>query len=510
MTIFVLGTLRSTALMHQTLNKAALLTPRWMLLVDIIERLSLTRNLDDVGQVIRESARELTGADGITFVLREGEQCHYAAEDAISPLWLGQRFPLTACISGWCMLNGRTAVIPDIYADPRIPADAYRPTFVASLVMVPVGREAPFAAIGAYWARQRVPDDETVQLLEALARAAATSVVNARLTASLQESERRVRQLIEALPAAIYTTDPQGKVTYYNDVAAEFAGRRPVIGETDWCVTWKLFHPDGTPMPHETCPMAVALREARPVRGVEAIAERPDGSRVPFLPFPTPMFDEQGRLVGAVNMLIDISERKTAEASTRTLLDELNHRVKNNLQMLTSLLNMAQREAKSEETRSALSEASGRVAAMSAAQRAFYLAHASGSFKANEFVEAVCANARALSNAQIHCDAFDGNLPNDAAMPLALAINELLTNAIKYSRNGSGEPEVFVTLTRDDGGYRLEVRDKGPGFDPAIKRKRASGLGLVEGLARQLGGTFDVAAGPGARSTIRFPSQGAH
>ena len=119
--------------------------------------------------------------------------------------------------------------------------------------------------------------------------------------------------MLAAIPAAIYTTDAQGKITYFNEAAVEFSGRTPVLGSDEWCVTWKLFMPDGTPLPHDQCPMAVALKEGRAVRGAEAVAERPDGTRVPFIPFPTPLRDSSGRITGAINMLVDISERRQAE-----------------------------------------------------------------------------------------------------------------------------------------------------------------------------------------------------
>jgi PAS domain S-box-containing protein len=136
-------------------------------------------------------------------------------------------------------------------------------------------------------------------------------------TAQLRESERRFRDLLGALPAAVYTTDAAGRITYYNQAAADLAGRAPELGSDEWCVTWRLFSPDGAPMPHDQCPMAVALKENRPVRGAEAIAERPDGTRVPFIPYPTPLRDESGTLVGAVNMLVDITEHKAAEEALR-------------------------------------------------------------------------------------------------------------------------------------------------------------------------------------------------
>ena len=93
----------------------------------------------------------------------------------------------------------------------------------------------------------------------------------------------------------------------------EFSGRVPELGTDSWCVTWKLYNTDGTPLPHDQCPMAVALKEKRAVLGCEAVAERPDGQRRVFTPYPTPLFDENGRLTGAVNMLVDITERKRAE-----------------------------------------------------------------------------------------------------------------------------------------------------------------------------------------------------
>ena len=135
------------------------------------------------------------------------------------------------------------------------------------------------------------------------------------------------RHLLEALPAAVYTTDPAGRITFFNEAAVELAGRRPELGRDFWCVSWRLCRPDGTPLPHDECPMAVALREDRPVRGVEVIAERPDGTRVHLLPYPTPLHDSSGPLIGAVNVLVDITERKRAEEAIRQLNETLQQRV---------------------------------------------------------------------------------------------------------------------------------------------------------------------------------------
>jgi PAS domain S-box-containing protein len=129
-------------------------------------------------------------------------------------------------------------------------------------------------------------------------------------------------ELIQALPAAIYTTDAEGRITSYNDAAAALWGCRPEIGKSEFCGSWKLYWPDGRPLPHDACPMALALKQKRPIRGMEAIAERPDGSRVPFVPYPTPLFDTSGALIGAINMLVEISEHKRAEQALAQRRDE--------------------------------------------------------------------------------------------------------------------------------------------------------------------------------------------
>jgi PAS domain S-box-containing protein len=155
---------------------------------------------------------------------------------------------------------------------------------------------------------------------------------------ALNDPQSRLRELLEALPAAIYTTDAAGRIMFFNHTAVRFSGRVPEIGSDQWCVTWRLFWPDGRPMTHDECPMARTLKENRPIQGEEAIAERPDGTRVPFMAYPTPLHDEAGGLVGAVNMLVDLTDRKRAEAALNQLNDTLEQRVDERTRQLTEAL----------------------------------------------------------------------------------------------------------------------------------------------------------------------------
>jgi two-component sensor histidine kinase len=168
-----------------------------------VRGLSVARSLDEIVATATPAARRLLAADGVTFVLRDDDDCYYAAEDAISPLWTGRRFPLDQCISGWCMQTGRAVAIPDIYEDSRIPHDAYRPTFVRSLAMAPVRQPDPIAAMGAYWATHRPIAESELDVLQTMADAAALAIARVvsedrRQTAAFarRESAHRTKNLL--------------------------------------------------------------------------------------------------------------------------------------------------------------------------------------------------------------------------------------------------------------------------------------------------------------------------
>ena len=150
--------------------------------------------------------------------------------------------------------------------------------------------------------------------LERIASVATPEDMVSLAVAAARRGESELQAALAPLPAPIYTTDAEGWITFYNQACIQFAGRIPIPGEDRWCVTWKLYAEDGRFLPHEDCPMAVAIKEKRAVRGAVAAAERPDGTRVMFTPYPTPLIGEDGEIAGAVNILIDVTDHRQAGA----------------------------------------------------------------------------------------------------------------------------------------------------------------------------------------------------
>ncbi len=193
-------------------------------LVVAVQELSLARSLEQIMNIVKEAARAITGADGATFILRDRDCCYYADESAIAPLWKGKRFPLDACLGGWSMNHRSAVTIENVFGDERVPYAAYQPTFVKSLVMVPIRILDPIGAIGSYWAQRHQPTDREVKLLQALADTTAVAMENvqvhdeleqrvtdrtAQLAASNQALYQEIleRQTIEAQLRALSLTD---------------------------------------------------------------------------------------------------------------------------------------------------------------------------------------------------------------------------------------------------------------------------------------------------------------
>jgi PAS domain S-box-containing protein len=283
------------------------------------------------------------------------------------------------------------------------------------------------------------------------------------------------RQLLEALPAAVYTTDAAGRVTYYNRAAIELAGRQPLIGHDEWCVTAQLYKPDGTKLPHDECPMAVALKEKREIRGEEAVLERPDGTRVPFLAYPTPLRDaETGEIIGAINMLVDISERKRGAATQALLVKELNHRINNSLANVQALARLTLRRSKS--PAQFMNGFNGRVRALARGHALLSDATWSGADLETLIDDQLSS---AIDEWRLSTSGPPVTLEPEMALQIAMVLHELTTNAEKHGALSVAHGRVDVRWGLNDKVLRLDWSERG-GPQPAAPITRGFGTMLIE------------------------------
>jgi PAS domain S-box-containing protein len=299
-----------------------------------------------------------------------------------------------------------------------------------------------------------------------------------------RDREERYRELLDALPAAVYTTDADGHITAFNRAAVQLWGREPEAGDS-WCGAWKLYRPDGSPMAHNEEPMAIALREGRAVRGVELIGERPDGSRYWFAPYPTPLKDAEGHVVGGVNMLVDITNRKASQERIETLSREVNHRAKNMLAVIQSIVRLSTTDAH----RAFADTLLGRITAVGRAHSLLSESRWEGADLAR-LVEEELAPFRGGAGARASIEGPHLALASSSAQPLSMALHELATNAAKYGALSVPEGRVSVRWSHESDGRVVLTWTESGGPSVAPPSKRNFGLNVINIVINsQLGGT---------------------
>lgn len=315
-------------------------------------------------------------------------------------------------------------------------------------------------------------------------------------------SEKRLHELLHALPAAVYTTDAAGRITFYNEAAAVLWGCRPRLDSDQWCGSWRLFWPDGTPLPHDQCPMAIALRENRSINGMEAAAERPDGTRVPFMAFPSPLRDASDAVVGAVNMLVDISERKRAEERITLLAREVDHRSKNLLSLVQATVHLTHGDTP-DDVKAAIE---GRLRALANAHALLAQSRWAGADLHQLIKEELLPYDRE-GGVRTRIDGPELTLEPGTAQSITIALHELTTNAVKYGALSAPTGRVHVEWSHSGDG-RLVLRWEELG-GPPVKPPAHQGFGtrVIDRMIRgQLKGEarFDWRA-EGLRCEITLP-----
>lgn len=246
-----------------------------------------------------------------------------------------------------------------------------------------------------------------------------------------RERERQFRDLLQALPVALYTTDADGRLTFYNQATVDLWGHEPKIDngldDIRWCGSWRLYSADGRDLRHDECPMAVAIQGQREIGDAEAQLERPDGTRIPFIGYPTLLRDKGGKMIGAVNIMIDISERKRAEVEQNTMIDELNHRVKDTFATVQSVAAQIFRKAQVPHEIRDLFEK--RIFALSKARNQLSSTRwTSADLKslAREILEAYHDEDDGESTDRIIIDGPSVNLAPHAALTIAMALRSIV------------------------------------------------------------------------------------
>jgi PAS domain S-box-containing protein len=517
---------------------------RWMALVSAVERLATAKSLEEIIETVRETARAVSGADGVTFVLRDEDRCHYVEEDAVGPLWKGKRFPLTACISGWCMLNDEKAVISDIYADPRIPHDAYRPTFVKSLIMVPVKTDWPIAAIGSYWGQRREFDDGEVQLLEALARSTSAALAAVEMRKSLQESEARLGMALTAGKLGVWELELEPDTLSASPLCKTIFGR----GEDDAFTAGDLraaIHPDDLEAQH------AAFRDAITQRSdlySECRIVRPDASVRWVAMRGRAVIDGTGEPARLSCVVGDVTERREA----RERMDRLNaeiahigrltemgemvsafaHELRQPLTAANNYLGAAKRKLDGDgnAAREMIDKADAQFArATQIIQRIRSFAGKTASEKAPENVAAMIAEAVELAKldprhrgVSVRLDVEDG-VPEvlvDKVQIQQVLLN-LLRNAFEAMERSSRHPVDIRARNAADGAVEISVSDTGPGLANDVAAKlfqpftttKEGGMGVGLSICRRIieghGGRMWVDSEPGAGACFFFTVPGA-
>ena len=465
-------------------------------LVDVIRRLAVVPTLPETMEIVTEAVRALLKADGATFVLRDGDMCHYADERAVSPLWKGLRFPMSACISGWCMIHGRTAAIPDIYQDARIPHDAYRVTFVRSLAMAPVRRrDQSFAAIGAYWAQTRQITSDELDVLQTIADASGlaisvaqlTPVAEARLAAEVAEA--RYQAIFNQAAVGVARVSPEGRFLEVNERFCRITGfdEAELLARTFADIT----HPDD---------LAPDLASARALVGgaietysIDKRYIRKSGDFIWVNLTVSMVRTPAGEPSYFVSVIQDISEQKAAEEAERAqaehlklLVNELNHRVKNTLATVQSLAAQTLRDAS--DPKAAFARLEERLLGLSAAHNILTERHWEGATLA-EVVERSVRPFAGEVERRVQVSGAEVWLRPEIAVALSLAFHELATNATKYGALSRDEGYVTVTWSRRDDRTPLEIswiERGGPAVAPATRKGFGSRL-LERNLPRELG-----------------------
>ena len=297
---------------------------------------------------------------------------------------------------------------------------------------------------------------------------------------AFQRREIGYRDILEELPAAIYTIDAEGRITYFNKACVDLSGRVPILGDDQWCVAWKLYTTDGTFVPHANCATVTTLREGRAIHGIEALVERPDGSRIAVKGYPTPIIDSEGQCIGAVNMLVDISEQKRTQERLELLAREIDHRSNNILAVVQSLVRLTKANSIAD-YREALE---GRLTAVARANSLI----AEKRWKEVDLRSLLAEELAAFPDRKVTVSGEPIAIRPESAQSFAMIVHELCTNAVKHGALSSESGGLKVSWIID-GCHELMFKWEETGGPPTLEPEvYNTGNRVIDAAVRQLDG----------------------
>ena len=345
----------------------------------------------------------------------------------------------------------------------------------------------------------------------------------AELRASNMQLEAVVAQrdaMLHQLTESVIVTDAVGRITFVNDAAARLHGvARLDVAPEDYAETYSLFTMDGHPHPVETLPLTRAVRDQATIVGARWRIQRPDGSKVLAIGNAQPFYDSAEALLGAVLTIHDDTARFAAEQALaetarikEVLLQEVNHRVKNSLQLVASLLGLQSQASGSPELRRALNEATSRISAVGRLHHLLYQTETYDQVELTHYLGELARDMVATLDDRV---AFTLDAPEELlfkvehAIPLALVVCELLTNSLKYAFDNDGEGTISLSILRDGKTILVKIADDGKGLPEGFDPKAGTSLGhrIVTALVHQIGASLEVSGtDDGAAFTIRVPT----
>jgi two-component sensor histidine kinase len=475
-------------------------------LTAVIRRLASAQSLPEVMEIVTHAARVILAADGITFVLRDGERCYYAEEDAIGPLWKGRRFPMSACISGWCMEHARSVAIPDIYEDERIPQGAYRPTFVKSLAMVPVRQEEPIAAMGAYWARPHHASAPELELLQTISNAAALSIAYIQLRetqsgAAWRRLKRRVAALRSPHFGPLNVWSPSPSFAWSRRLRQAAVGLAMAAAAVALRLALAPLVGNEAPYTFSYAAIVLGVASAGWLAGVFALVAGGLAGNLLFAGSLGELHFTGSALwalliylaVGVAllvftDRLVTTSQReKELNRKLQLVRGELQHRIKNFITVVQALA--VQTGRSSSDAADFDAKFTKRLQALAGAQALIDdPKHSSAGLAL--LVDRTLAPFYEAERVKV-ASASDVRVSEDVAAGLALILNELATNALKYGSLSAPDGKVSITVERVGDRARLVWLEQG-GPRVAAPSRNGFGTRLIRSALPHGSGTAEI------------------